>query len=244
MSTAVLHLLVACMNVPTKVGAKAWEINFRNLANRADIFGINEAGNARAKALYRLLAGRLGYGYYGLFVGPNPVFWDRRKYRRYSATQVRLHSAGRGRLARLWPGFNGPRFLTVVVLRPITGGPLVTFINLHFVAPGPKVNEAWRAQMRAKSIARLHAIVDHHMDLGRVVVVVGDTNIKQPFPMPEGFLWLRSTGVDKLGVGVTSSRIHLDKAEAITSVVAFPGLTDHKHGISADIPLSSRKAAA
>lgn len=241
---ATLHLLVACMNIPTKVGAKAWAINFRNLADRADIFGINEAGNLRAKRLYLRLARRLGYGCYGLFSGPNPVFWDRRKYRRYSAIQVRLHGAARGRLARLWPGFNSPRFMTVVVLKPLAGGPLVAFVNLHFVAPGPKVDDRWRARMRDLSIERLTAIVEHHMDLGRVVVVAGDTNIKHPIRMPEGFLWLRPTGVDKLGVGVTGARVHLDRARAITSTVAFPAITDHKHGISADIPITSRKAAA
>lgn len=242
MVAATLHLLVAMMNIPTKMGAHAWAVDFDKLADRADVFGINEAGSVRAKRLYRRLARERGYGYFGLFIGPNPVFWDRRLYQLYSATQVRLHGRGKGRLAVKFPGFNGPRYVTVVVLEHLGTGRKVTVLCWHFVAPGWKVLAGWRARMRKRSIARVAAIVKHHLEAGRAVVGFGDTNLRNEFDLVDGWLWLRGDGVDKLGVAVPDN-VHLDGYAARLSVVPFPALTDHKHGVSAAVPLKIGAAA-
>lgn len=230
---AVLFVLsVACINVPTKVGAAAWERCFELLAERGDIFGINEAGSWRAKRLYRRLARELGYAYFGLFIGPNPAFWDRRIYRRHSARQVKLHDRGHGRKARLWPGFNDARYMTVVVLERLAGGPLTTYINLHFVAPGKKVPSRWRAQMRARSIARLRTIVANHLAAGRVVVVNGDAN-RDAFAI-DGVTWLDGNGPDLVAIAVPAG-VDLGDVE----LEHFPAPTDHKHGVSAAIEIGA-----
>lgn len=231
-----LHLLVAMMNIPTKVGRSAWAENFDKLADRADIFGINEAGSWRAKRLYKRLAIQRGYGFFGLFIGPNPVFWDRRLYRQFSATQVRLHGRGKGRLAVRFPGFNGPRYVTVVVLEHIATGRKITVLCWHFVAPGWKVLAGWRTRMRRRSIARVSGIVRHHLDAGRIVLGIGDTNLQHAFELVDEWLWLRGDGVDKVGVAVPDG-VRIDGYAARQSVVTFPARTDHKHGISAAIPL-------
>jgi endonuclease/exonuclease/phosphatase family metal-dependent hydrolase len=239
---ATLHLLVAVMNIPTKVGARAWAIDFDKLADRADVFGINEAGSVRAKRLYRRLAKERGYSSWGLWRGPNPIFWDTRLYRLHSARQVRLHRRGRGRLARRFPGFNGARYVTVVTLVHRATGREITFMCWHFVAPGWKVRAAWRAKMRRRSIATVREIEDAELAEGRPVVGFGDTNLRDPFDLGDGWLWLRGDGVDKLGVAVPED-VRLDGYAARQSVIAFPALTDHKHGISAAIPLKIGAAA-
>lgn len=231
----IVTLLVACLNIPTKVGRAAWVDNFLKLVDRADIFGINEAGSLRAKLTYRKLAIQRGYGYYGLWRGPNPVFWDKRVYEFHSAAQVRLHARGTGWRARRWPGFNGARYATIVTLKPRSGGPLVTFINWHFVAPGPKIEPGWRARMRASSIAKIAAIVEHHHNAGRIVVGVGDANIKGPFEVTDGWEWVHVEGVDKTGVvAPPGSEI------ASSGAATFAARTDHKYGRSAAITI--RKA--
>lgn len=239
---ATLHLLVAVMNIPTKMGARAWAIDFDKLADRADVFGINEAGSVRAKRLYRRLAQARGYSSWGLWRGPNPIFWDTRLYRLHSARQVRLHRRGRGRLARRFPGFNGARFVTVVTLVHLATGRRITFLNWHFVAPGWKVRDAWRARMRRRSIATVRAIVESTLDHGCTAVGFGDTNLREPFEVVDGWVWLRGEGVDKLGVAVPDG-VDLDAYAAGESVIAFPALTDHKHGVSAAIPLKIGAAA-
>ncbi|WP_028654884.1 endonuclease/exonuclease/phosphatase family protein [Nocardioides sp. J54] len=225
--TVLLFVLrVAFGNVPTKVKAAGWEGCFRILKARGDVVGINEAGNWRAKRVYARLAKAAGYGRYGLFIGPNPIFWDRRVYRRYSARQVRLHDSGKGRRARLWPGFNAARYMTVVVLTHLDTGRLVTFINLHFVAPGPKVPARWRAAMRNRSIARLRKIVAHHQAAGRDVVVFGDAN-RHGFPIP-GAVWLDSSRPDVLAIVPAD-----DTRLGDTTVEQVPAPTDHKRVVAA-----------
>lgn len=233
---AVLTLLIACMNVPTKVGRAAWAENFDKLVDRAGIFGINEAGSPRAKRLYRRLARARGYGYYGLWLGPNPVFWNKRQYAFHSGAHVRLHARNTDWRARRWPGFNAARYATVVVLKPRSGGPLVTFICWHFVAPGRKVDSQWRARMRRRSIAKVAAIVEHHHDAGRIVAGAGDANIKPPFDVVPGWEWVHGEGVDKVGVIAPAGSVISDFAR-----VTFAARTDHRHGKSAVVTIR-RKA--
>lgn len=227
---AVLLLRVALMNIPTKVGAKAWSRCFLLLVQRGDAFGINEAGSPRAKRLYKQLAAAHGYGQFGLNEGPNPIFWNKAVFRFVSGHQIRIHGRGRGRLARRWPGFNGARYVTVVTLRHIDSGRLVTFLNWHLVAPGWKVRRRWRSRMRAKSAALIKRQVTFHRSQGRIVVGLGDAN-RDAWTLP-GAKWLHRDGPDLMLVGLPAGT-YLEKADTDT----FPAPTDHKHGKSADIEL-------
>lgn len=225
-----LVIRAAIMNIPTKVRAKAWERCFRLLAQHGGIFGINEAGSPRAKRLYRRLADELGYGHFGLDLGPNPVFWDRDEYRFVSGRQIKLHGRGRGKLARRWPGFNGARFLTIVTLRHRKTGQLVTVLNWHLVAPGWKVRARWRARMRALSEEIINGQVAFHRDRGRVVLGIGDGN-QDGWHVPNA-RWLHREGPDLMLLALPTG-VHLEQAD--TDV--FPAPTDHKDGKSADIGL-------
>lgn len=225
-----INLRVALMNIPTKVGAKAWSRCFQLLVRHGDVFGINEAGSPRAKRLYRDLARAHGYGQFGLNEGPNPIFWNRNVYRFVSGHQIKIHGRGKGRLARRWPGFNGARFMTVVTLSHIPSGQLVTFLNWHLVAPGWKVRPRWRSRMRVKSAVLIKRQVTYHRNQGRVVVGLGDAN-RDAWTV-SGARWLHMDGPDLMLLGLPSG-FHLDKADTD----AFPAPTDHKHGKSADIHL-------
>lgn len=234
----VLRLLIGCINIPTKVGAKAWAACFRRLAARADIFGINEAGSPRAKDLYDDLMRELGLSQFGLWRGPNPVFWKTDVYDFVSGEQVQLHRAGRGRLARRWRGFNGPRFMTVVVLRHRATGREVTFINWHWVAPGWKVLSKWRSRMRVRSKRLLRREIASHRAAGRIVAGVGDTNLRLAFYVLKMWRWLRRKGVDKLGLAVLDGDQILD-----VDVEVFAAPTDHRHGLSAEVDIEIGAAA-
>lgn len=227
---ATLRLLVACINIPTKVGPKAWARCFALVVARAHIFGINEAGSWRAKRLYIRLARELGLTHYGLS-GSNPVFWDPDLFRKLRARQVKLHARAKGRLARRWPGFNAARYLTEVVLRHIQSRVIVAVLNVHLVAPGRKVNSRWRARMRKRSLDRIRRMVAHHILMGRIVVLLGDTNIADEIDV-RGMLWLFPSGVDKIGVGIPEGMdlegFDLDQ---------FLAPTDHKKGRAAAVDI-------
>lgn len=240
MPDAVLQLVlrVAIMNVPTKVGWRAWRSNFIDLDQRAAVFAINEAGSTLAKRVYAVLAKRRRLGRYGLFIGPNPIFWDRSRYRLFSATQVKLHDHAPGRRFRLWPGYNSARYATVVVLEPVDGGPLETYINAHWVPPGRKVDERWRARMREISEKKIRRIIEQHRAAGRIVTLMGDLNLRHEPDLGEHVIWLRGDGVDKLAVALPEGVELVGGPDAARDrVVVFPGITDHKHGVSADIHL-------
>lgn len=232
-----LRLLVAVMNIPTKVGPKAWERCFTLLVERAQIFGINEAGALRAKRLYRRLARELGLAYWGLFRGPNPVFWDPDVLRLLRARQIKLHARGSGAKARRWPGFNSARFLTEVVLRHIATKTIVAVLNAHLVPPGPKVDSSWRARQRARSLARIRRLVAFHLSMGRVVVLMGDHNLVGKLDIP-GVTWLVFEGVDKLAIAMPDG-VSLDEFD----VDNFLAPTDHKRGHAADAHLTIGVAA-
>lgn len=239
-----LLLRVAFMNIPTKVGWRAWRANFRALDERGQVFGINEAGARRAKALYAVLAKRRRLGYFGLWIGPNPIFWDRRRYRLHSAAQVKLHGRAPGWRSLRWPGFNAARYVTVVVLEPLDGGPLETYLNWHWVAPGPKVDEKWRARMREISDRKVTEIIEHHRAAGRIVVGFGDINLRDAPDLGGHVIWLREQGVDVLCIALPDGvQLATTVARARAQVDVFEADTDHKHGVSADIPLEIGAAA-
>ena len=229
------RLRIGTINVPTKVGSEDWETCFRRMAWRADIFGINEAGSPRAKALYNRVKDEEGFSQFGLFRGSNPVFWQVGKYRLVHGKSHRIHGAARGRLARKYPGFNGERTLTEVVLAQRDGGPEIADLHAHWVAPGWKVNPLWRRRMRARSKALLRELAREHHAAGRIVLVTGDLNLKAPFWVVRGFRWLKGRGVDKIGI------LAPDGITVTADVDVFPAPTDHKHGVAVDVDLT-RKA--
>lgn len=226
---AALRLLVAVMNIPTKVGPADWETCFRRLASHGRILGINEAGSWRAKRLYRRLAKELGLSYYGLS-GPNPVFWKTSEYRRVSARTFKLHARARGRLARRWPGFNGARYMSEVILADRATGEFIAVNNWHMVAPGWKVRPKWRAKMRARSIAQIRSRVEHHLSMGRIWLGMGDAN-RDAFVI-DRVTWIHADGPDLMGIALPKG-IYLERADPDV----FPAPTDHKHGKSAAIDL-------
>lgn len=229
------RLRIGTINVPTKVGPNNWETCFRRMATRADIFGINEVGSKHAKALYNRVKDDEGFSQFGLFRGTNPVFWNVGKYRLVHGRSHRIHGAARGRLARRFPGFNAERTLTEVVLAQRAGGPEIAVLYTHWVAPGWKVNPIWRRRMRARSKSLLRELVREHWAAGRIVVPMGDFNLRLPFWVIRGFRWLRGRGVDKVGILAPAGI-------AVTADVdVFPAPTDHKHGVAVDVDLT-RKA--
>ena len=233
-----LRLLFACMNIPTKVGPAAWARCFRLLAERAEFFGINEAGSIRAKRLYRKLAKALGLTSWGLWRGTNPIFWDPDILRFIRGRQIKLHSRGTSIKAKLWPGFNAARYVTEVVFRHIAARRIIAVLNVHLVAPGPKVPSRWRARKRAQSLARIRLLVAAHAALGRIVVLIGDTNIVDDIDIP-GMVWLFPEGVDKLAILVPEGMTLAD-----FDVEQFDAPTDHHHGRAADVTLDLIGAAA
>ncbi len=232
-----LRLLVACINIPTKVGKAAWARCFGLLVARAHIFGINEAGSWRAKRLYIRLARELGLKHYGLS-GSNPVFWDPDLFRKLKGRQIKLHARAKGRLARRWPGFNAARYLTEVLLRHRQTRVIVAVLNVHLVANGWKINARWRARMRKRSLDRIKRLVAFHcFEMGRIVVLFGDTNIADEVNIP-GIVWLFPEGVDKVGIAVPEG---MDLAGFDLDQFLAP--TDHKKGRAAAVNLEIGAAA-
>lgn len=229
-----LSLSVACMNIPTKVGPAKWRTCFNKLAAAGDVISINEAGSLKAKRLYNRLKNQHHMSQFGLFRGPNPIFWDVRKFAKVSAKQIRLHARGTGALARRFPGFNGARFMTVVVLQPLDAeghrlGPEVAFLNWHFVAPGPKVPAAWRARKRRQSEAKVRAERAKHIAAGRIVVGNGDAN-EDAFDLADADWWIHDDGPDLMFVAVPAG---VEVTHVLPGLIPAP--TDHKRGKRADL---------
>jgi hypothetical protein len=230
-------LRLALINCPTKVGPAAWEKCFAETADRADLFGINEAHSPRQKATYRRLAKARGLRRFGLLRTPNPVFNDPHEWRRTSASIYRLH--GTGPLVARWPGFNATRYATAAVFTyvgPILhAAPQLTVINSHWVPRGPKVPEWWRARARRRSIAVVSKLIRRHLAAGRVVVVLGDLNMTHAPDLP-GVAWVHDRSVDKIGVAcpegweITGGGSH-----------AYRAPTDHKTGVCASVWLAPRR---
>ena len=79
--------------------------------------------------------------------------------------------------------------------------------------------------MQRRSKRKLRALVRKHKAAGRVVIVMGDFNIRPRFWVAKGFHWLRGVGICKIG------------ATRKGTGGTFPAPTDHKQGIKASIRL-------
>lgn len=220
-------LSVALVNVPIKVGEKAWTECFRKAA-KSDIFGLNECVSNAQRKVYDRLAEAGGLGHAGLAsrttkTTGNPIFWDKDQFRVLSRTVHVIHTAGTGDLAERYPGYNSERTINEVVLTRVGEATEYAVLNTHLVPNGRKVPNLWRERKRAKSKRMLRRIARVHRKEGRVVVVMGDMNVREPFWLGRGMKWLKGEGIDKIG----SNR----KGVAHT----FKAPTDHKRGVRATI---------
>ena len=221
---------IAIINVPVKVGASAWERCFRETAERAPLFGINETKSHEQRVLYRRLAREHGYGSAGM-ASPNVVFFDSARYHKISSRVVPLHPRGNGLLARRFPGFNDARSVTEVTLLDVKSGEVIVVLCTHWVPEGRKVPGVWRAWARNESKRRIRQMMRRHMKWGRTVFLIGDTNIGGVIDMSvRGFVWIRPEGIDKIGVGLPKGR-PLQESEWHR----YGAPTDHGAGIVARV---------
>lgn len=225
------------INVPTKVGPANWATCFNLMADQAPVFGLNEAKHPNAKGTYRALARGRNLGVYGLRQGPNPVFWDRERFRRTASAHHRLHVRGESALARRWPGFNDARYVTEVVLRDRQDKTTHAVLCSHWVPNGGKVPNAWRAWARAEAKRGVKRLAKAHLAQGRTVWFLGDTNIKEPFRFGgrRRFRWLKGEGIDKVGLWVPAGTT-VTNARGKT----FPAPTDHHRGVVGHATLTRR----
>lgn len=194
---------IATINVPVSVGAAAWERCIRETAARAHLFGVNETKSREQINLYRQFAREHELGTAGLDGSGNAVFWRKSVYLKISSRVVPLHPRGTGALARRYPGFNDARSVTEVVLMDKRTSEVVVMLCTHWVPEGRKVPVAWRLWARNKSKRKIRKMIRFHRKWGRTVFLVGDTNIAGPVDMHvRGFKWIRSEGIDKIGVAV------------------------------------------
>lgn len=232
-----LHRL-GVINVPVKVGARSWAKCWTVMANHTSVFGINESLSRRQRAVYAARCLRRGWGQYGLRNSPNPIFWDRDVWTKVkgSGRIVKLH--GPGPWAHSWPGYNGSRYATVIVLQR-RSGQQHAIINTHLVPNGHKVPAVWREQVRGDSFKQLAELVDDLTTFGLVVWLLGDMNVTTPFDMGDRFRWIRGKGIDKLGVSLPD---HIRITDAGFELIALPEhVTDHKHGLTARVHLEKEK---
>lgn len=226
---------VGVINIPTSVGARAWQACFLAIAGHAAVFGINEVFTRRAKALFLVLAKGRGFRQYGARKGPNPVFWKWRRYAKVSGRVIRLHER-LGRYAE-WPGFNDARYVTEVILRrrgrAHRDAPELVILCTHLVAEGAKVDPADRAAARRTSLAIIRSLIVEHQDAGRVVILIGDLNMHERINLAiRRFTWVRGDGVDKVGIALPAG-YELDDDH--TGFDLIPAQTDHKHAVAARI---------
>jgi hypothetical protein len=233
---------VGVINIPARLNDRPdpshWERCWTLTADRADLFGVNESFTSSQRDTYLRLAKERGYGQFGTRITPNPVFWDRDHWRKVSGRVHELHTS----LSRFreWPGFNEARYVTEVVLRQRGSKREVTVLCTHWVPEGPKVTDADRDRARRASKSQVADLVRKHTAAGNDVLLIGDTNIHGTFSLGvPGFTWIKSLGVDKVGIAVP-----LDRAVAHSSVREFAAPTDHRFGVAAAIRVRAKATAS
>lgn len=217
---------VAVVNVPVKVREQAWLACFylATSATPLGAFGINENLAPAQRRVYKQAAKALGYGRFGLH-SPNPVFWDKARWRLLEGSVHQLHPPGSSTLARRWPGYNAARSATVVVLEDRDTREQVTIVCTHWAPQGKKVPSLWGAWARQQAKQQIRGVVRTHLRADRPVWVIGDLNVHGLVDMAmRRFQWLRGEGVDKVGVALPRGT-QLEHS----SVATVPAPTDHKH---------------
>lgn len=222
-----LRIRFGLVNVPIKVGPRAWRRCLGLLMRHVDIGGINEALSPRQRVLYRRVCERKGWGIFG-GGGPNPVVWNAERYRLVRGRVHPLHSAGTSRRARRFRGFNAARYVTDVVLDSIAvPGAQVAVLCTHLAPGGWKVPKAWRRDALDRSRRVLDGLIAAHLAAGRPVLVIGDTNIPGDLHL-SGVRWLRGRGIDKAGIALPP-----DVTLSASRSGSFAAPTDHRRGIYA-----------
>jgi endonuclease/exonuclease/phosphatase family metal-dependent hydrolase len=213
-----------------KVGRAAWEQCF-TLAARSAIFGLNESVSTEQRETYRSLMDESSepLRQFGLWRGPNPVFWRSERFVKVSGNIIEIHGPSTGPLASKYPGYNEARYVTEVVLKQKTDGREFAVLNTHLVPNGPRVAAVWRTWARRRSLKVLRQLVAKHVAAGRSVILMGDMNIKEPFAIARPFRWYRGEGIDKIG-GTLSG-----------AAKTFPAPTDHKRGVVATVVIPKEK---
>lgn len=218
---------VGVINVPLKVGEDKWVVCFFKMAGASDVFGINEALNKKAKSTYAKLAKSIGYGSSGLWTSPNPIFWNRKFYRKIRQNTVQLH--GRGPNYSKFPGFNDARYANTVILESKLDKSRTMYINVHLAANNAnKVPTSWVNAQQKESIRKIKAIVNESLQAGMDVWLEGDFNIKDTLEFKTRYgnvEQIRPKGLDKI-YHFTPNRLPVVDHK-VRGVVAP---TDHKRG--------------
>ena len=232
-----LALRAALINIPRKVGERAWVECLDKAMDRGSIVGVNEALSEQQRRAYRGVAAERGYSVAGLVDGPNPVFWDRLVWRHVRSRVRRLHPAARGPLAKRFPGYNAARYVTVAALEHRATGRRVTVLCFHLAVGGPdKVSVLWHKAAVAASIVKLARIATWHAVRGRPVILMGDTNARVLRLPARRFRWVADGGrIDKIGATLPARVALVEQAAGV-----FAAPTDHKHGVYADLTLHYR----
>ena len=225
---------MALVNVPVKVGARAWRRCWLVMARRSSVLVVNESLSRRQRAVYLALALARGWGQYGTRTSPNPIFYSRRVWRFAAGRVHQLH--GTGPWFEQWPGYNGARDVTILIADHRRSGLRCAILGTHLVSEGSKVPDGWRDLVRTTSKDTLRTLVQGLMADGCVVLLAGDMNIRDPFPLGPGFTWVRGDGIDKVGVGVPPG---VELGHTAWRLVAAP--TDHKHGVTARVTLNRKE---
>lgn len=224
------QMRVGWINVPSKVGARAWARCWMLMRVHATVFGINETFMKSCKRVYAGLARVNGFGQYGLRQGPNPIFYSRRVWKFVEADHVQLH--GKGPNSKKWPGFNDERYLTILVLErrlKRRQGARHAFLFTHWAAFGgnDKVPNKWVNDRHSECIDYVHDIIELGLSKGYIVHFSGDTNMGEPIKLHPKMKMLKNKGIDKYGVAFPPE-FEFESGD----LTEFNAPTDHKHGYS------------
>lgn len=235
-----MRLRASVINIPTKVGPLSWEQCLEEALERGSLVGVNESTQGKM-SLWLRLAKEHGYGVYA-YSTPNPLFWDKEVYRLVAHNVHKIHDGEGGRWEEKYPGYNAERYITEAVFTEApesdASTPNLAVLHTHWVPNGRKVNGRWRTRMRRESKRLLRTLIKKHLAAGRIVIVMGDFNIRLPFYIMGGFVWVRATGVDKIGVICPKGwKIKAKKWSR------FRAPTDHKYGAAATVSFEKIQAS-
>lgn len=217
---------VGMINVPAGVGRRAWNKCFTIMAGACIIFGVNEALYRRMKVVYATAAKLNSFGYAGLWNSPNPIFWDKKEFRKVAAKTIKLHE---GRKSK-YKGFNSARFMNVVIVKRRRNNRKLAILCVHLAAfnnnkvPNEQVR-LWHAQSLAMIEKALQSAIDQNLE----VWLIGDFNFGEyyEFAVRGAKLdFVKGNGIDKMYHFYPEHLPDVDHYE-FEPIVAP---TDHKHG--------------
>lgn len=225
---------IGMINVPSKVGRDAWQKCWMIMMQACVVFGMNETLYPNMKAVYAAIAKKNGWAYAGLWDSPNPIFWDKSKFRKHWHKTVKLHRARRG---LRYPGFRSARFANCTVLTSLSTKLKTLHINVHLAAfNNDKVPNEWVQRMHERSLAKIEELVQAGLDQGIDVYLYGDFNIHEllKFKGVKGrYEIIKGRGVDKMYHFRPLKEGQKSGAKFEHDTLELDAPTDHKHGIVA-----------